>query len=51
MYCGAGPSTEGATWRLRQGVAGLLRGPGGAYLNQSPVWTIALKYCYCTAAA
>lgn len=51
MCCGAGPSAEGLTRRLGQGVAGLLRGPGGAYLNQSPVWTIALKHCYCTAAA
>lgn len=51
MCCGAGPSAEGLAGRLGQGVAGLLRGPGGAYLNQSPVWTIALKYCYCTAAA
>lgn len=51
MCCGAGPSTEGLTWRLGQRVAALLRGPGGAYLNQSPVWTIALKHCYCTAAA
>lgn len=51
MCCGARPGTEGLTGRLGQRVAGLLRGPGGAYLNQSPVWTIALKHCYCTAAA
>lgn len=51
MCCGAGLSTERLTGRQGQGVAGLLRGPGGAYLNQSPVWTIALKHCYCTAAA
>lgn len=51
MCCGAGLSAEGLTGRLGQGVAGLLRGPGGAYLNQSPVWTIALKHCYCAAAA
>lgn len=51
MYCGAGPSAEGLTGRLGQGVAGLLHGPRGAYLNQSPVWTVALKHCYCTAAA
>lgn len=51
MCCGAGPGTEGLTGRLEQGVAGPLRGPGGAYLNQSPVWTVALKHCYCAAAA
>lgn len=46
-----GPSTEGQTRRLEQGVAWLLHGLGGAYLNQSPVWTIGVKHCYCTAAA
>lgn len=51
MCCGAGPSAEGLTGRLVQGVARLLRGPRGAYLNQSPVWTIALKHSYCIAAA
>lgn len=51
MCCGPGPSAEGLTRRLGQGVAGLLHGLGGAYLNQSPVWTIALRHCYCTAAA
>lgn len=45
------PQLQGTAWETGEGVAGLLRGPGGAYLNQSPVWTIALKYCYCTAAA
>lgn len=45
------PALRGLVGRLAQGVAGLLHDPGGAYLNQSLVWTIALKHCYCTAAA
>ena len=51
MYRAAVRSAEGLTGRLGQGFAGLLHGPGGAYLNRSPVWTVALKHCYCTAAA
>lgn len=48
MCCWVGPSTEGLAGRLGQGVAGLLHGLGGAYLNQSPVWAVALLlYCSC----
>lgn len=53
MRCGSwNLDTEGLTGRLwTEGCWAITQPPGGAYLKQSPVWTVALKHCYCTAAA
>lgn len=46
------PGRRGTDWEtVDAGLLGYYTAPGGAYLKQSPVWTIALKHCYCTAAA